>query len=82
MDEDLLHGVSFASGGSGYDDFTAKVTVSIKYVAWLQLRFIYGYILAIVFILRSYIKYGQIAMLKVTQSIYKLTHMKSSKLVY
>ncbi|XP_023758266.1 GDSL esterase/lipase At5g45950 [Lactuca sativa] len=23
MDEDLLHGVSFASGGSGYDDFTA-----------------------------------------------------------
>lgn len=35
MEVDLLHGVSFASGGSGYDDFTAKVTVSIKYVAWL-----------------------------------------------
>ncbi|CAI9292772.1 unnamed protein product [Lactuca saligna] len=26
MEVDLLHGVSFASGGSGYDDFTAKVT--------------------------------------------------------
>ncbi|XP_023743865.1 GDSL esterase/lipase At5g45950 [Lactuca sativa] len=26
MEEDLLHGVSFASGGSGYDDFTANVT--------------------------------------------------------
>ncbi|XP_071714841.1 GDSL esterase/lipase At5g45950-like [Rutidosis leptorrhynchoides] len=24
--EDLLHGVSFASGGSGYDDFTANIT--------------------------------------------------------
>ncbi|KAI3710204.1 hypothetical protein L2E82_39978 [Cichorium intybus] len=26
MEEDLLHGVSFASGGSGYDDYTANVT--------------------------------------------------------
>ncbi|KVH89512.1 SGNH hydrolase-type esterase domain-containing protein [Cynara cardunculus var. scolymus] len=25
-EEDLLHGVSFASGGSGYDDFTANIT--------------------------------------------------------
>lgn len=30
MEEDLLHGVSFASGGSGYDDFTAdNITVSV-----------------------------------------------------
>lgn len=26
-EEDLVHGVSFASGGSGYDDFTANITV-------------------------------------------------------
>ncbi|KAL4563267.1 hypothetical protein LXL04_027307 [Taraxacum kok-saghyz] len=26
MEEDILHGVSFASGGAGYDDFTAVVT--------------------------------------------------------
>ncbi|KAJ0797011.1 putative triacylglycerol lipase [Helianthus annuus] len=25
-EEDLVHGVSFASGGSGYDDFTANIT--------------------------------------------------------
>ncbi|MFS8015742.1 hypothetical protein Hanom_Chr15g01360241 [Helianthus anomalus] len=27
-EEDLVHGVSFASGGSGFDDFTANITVS------------------------------------------------------
>lgn len=26
--EDMLHGVSFASAGSGYDDLTANLTVS------------------------------------------------------
>nr|XP_043620508.1 GDSL esterase/lipase At5g45950-like [Erigeron canadensis] len=31
-EEDLVHGVSFASGGSGYDDFTASITnvISLK----------------------------------------------------
>ena len=28
-EEDLLHGVSFAWGGSGYDDLTANITVSL-----------------------------------------------------
>ncbi|KAI3680764.1 hypothetical protein L6452_35540 [Arctium lappa] len=29
-EEDLLHGVSFASGGSGYDDFTSNITKVIS----------------------------------------------------
>jgi len=29
--EDLLTGVSFASGGSGYDPLTSKITVELKF---------------------------------------------------